>query len=140
MDQFAAATVRLEGAEDLAGILRAAYDVFEFMLPVIEGQHDPVSGAFTDFVMAGAYAADGRDALAFAPSLSAIAPGEATVAACSPSALTAATALAGLSRLLADRLGDAAVSATDPADRSACLAGRRQADRIATMLGRAAGQ
>ena len=140
MNQFTVATARLEAADDLASILYAAYDAFEFMLPVIEGQQDPASGAFTDFVMAAAYAADGRDALAFAPSLRAVALGETTVVTCSPSALAAATALAALSRLLADRLGTAAISAANPADRSACVAARRQASRIATMLGRAAGQ
>ena len=73
MDTITAAGARLEHATGLPAILDAAYDAFEDMLPAIEAQQDPGSFAFTAFVMSGASAANGRDAIAAAPSLPAAA-------------------------------------------------------------------
>ena len=69
MDTITAARARLEHATGLPAILDAAYDAFEDMLPAIEAQQDPGSAAFTAFVMSAASAANGRDAIAAAPSL-----------------------------------------------------------------------
>src|SRR5487761_1165837 len=60
---------RLQQASDLAAVLDASYEAFEWMLSIIQPLQDPASGWFTAFVMAAASAADGRDALLFAPSL-----------------------------------------------------------------------
>ncbi len=139
MDLIATATARLESAKDLAAILSAACDAFEFMLPVMEDQQDPAGGAFTDFVMAATYAANGRDAVLFAPSLPAGSASRSAVGR-SPPALAAAIALTQLSRLIAERLGEASLLSTDAADLKACAEGRRQASRIAAVMGRAAGQ
>jgi hypothetical protein len=68
MDQIAVARERVEQAAGLPAILSAAYDAFEDMLPVIEELQDPGGGAFAAFVMSGASAASGRDAVAAAPS------------------------------------------------------------------------
>ena len=51
------------------GVLDAAHDAFEDMLSVIRAFEDPEDGMFIPLVMAAASAADGRDAIAFAPSL-----------------------------------------------------------------------
>jgi hypothetical protein len=139
MNLIATATARLESARDLTAILGAACDAFELMLPVIEDQQDPAGGAFTDFVMAAAYAANGRDAILFAPSLSA-GSSRRSAAGHRPSALAAAIAVAELSRVVAERLGKASQLAVDAADLKACVEGRRQASRIAEVLGRAPGQ
>jgi hypothetical protein len=102
VDTITAAGVRLEQATGLPAILDAAYDAFEDMLPAIEAQQDPGSAAFTAFVMSGASAANGRDAIAAAPSLPA-ATHYVVTAAGMPTAVTAqqaAAALTGLSRVL----------------------------------------
>ena len=61
------ARARLQQASDLVTVLDAAYAAFEGMLSVIGPCEDPASGWFAAFVMAAASAADGRDAVAFAP-------------------------------------------------------------------------
>lgn len=60
---------RLQEADGLAAVLDAAYGAFEGMLSVIHPAQDPASSLFAAFVMAAASAADGRNALALAPSL-----------------------------------------------------------------------
>ena len=60
---------RLQHAAGLPAILDAAYDAFEDMLPAIRAHEDPAGGLFAAFMMAAASAADGRDAIGFAPSL-----------------------------------------------------------------------
>lgn len=140
MDPIANARARLAQAAGLPGILDAAYDAFEAMLPVIHDQQDPASGAFVAFVMAAAYAANGRDAVGRAPSLPPAAPHPAPGDPPGPvSAREAATALAELSRLLARRLTDAAALATALADQAACADGAREADRLWSLLTRTAG-
>ena len=69
MDQIESARARLEQATGLPAVLDAAYDAFEEMLSALEDQQDRGGGAFAAFVMSGAAAANGRDALAAAPSL-----------------------------------------------------------------------
>ena len=60
---------RLQEADGLAAVLDAAYAAFEGMVSIIHPVQDPASGLFAAFVMAAASAADGRNALALAPSL-----------------------------------------------------------------------
>jgi hypothetical protein len=133
-DQLAAAMTRVAGACGLAGILGAACDAFEQMLPVIEIHQDPGSGAFTAFVMAGVYAANGRDALLFAPSLPpSSGPRTFGPPACT-TALDTAIAVATLSRKLVERLREASDIADTTADLRACASGQYEADRLARLL------
>jgi hypothetical protein len=140
MDPIAHATTRLARADSLAAIIGAAYDAFEDMLPVIEQQQDPAGGAFTAFVMAAAYAASGRGALLFAPSLPPApasqpdGPGEPRPA------LETAVELTRLARLLAGRLRHAATLAPADADRRACADGAFQASTLADLLAQTTGQ
>ena len=60
---------RVQHAAGLAAILDVAYDAFEDMLRLLRAHEDPASGLFPAVMMAAASAADGRDAIAFAPSL-----------------------------------------------------------------------
>lgn len=143
MDRIAAVRARLEQASDLPGILDAAYDAFEGMLPVIWGQADRVRGGFAAFVMSAGPAANGRDAMAGAPSLPPAAAGGVPLAAGDPAAGVtedeAAAAVAGLSQLLASRLADAAAWAADAADRAACADAARHAGAIWSLLAGAQG-
>src|SRR6266702_2096158 len=138
MDRIATMHARLGQAGDLPGILDAAYDAFEAMLPVIGGQEDRAGPGFAAFVMSAASAANGRDAVASAPSLPPAPAGHCSLADGDPPAgvseQDAAAALAGLSQLLASRLEDAAARAADLADRAACALAARHAAAIWSML------
>ena len=144
MDRIAAVHARLEQARDLPGVLDAAYDAFEGMLPVIWGQADRAGGGLAAFVMSAGPAANGRDSVAGAPSLPpAAAPPGVPLAAGDPAAGVtedeAAAAVAGLSQLLASRLADAAAWAADAADRAACADAARHAGAIWSLLAGAPG-
>jgi hypothetical protein len=138
MNDLAVARARLEQASDLPGILDAAYEAFEGMLPLIHGQQDRAGAGFAAFVMAAASVANGRDAVASAPSLPPAAPGRTAWA--SGGRVTgiteedAAAVLAVLSQLLASRLVDAAAWAADAADRAACAVAARHAGAIWSLL------
>jgi len=69
MSRIISARDRLEQASDLSAVLHAAYEAFEAMRLAFRAHEDPATGLFAPFVMAAAAAADGRDAVAFAPSL-----------------------------------------------------------------------
>jgi hypothetical protein len=143
MGDIAAMRVRLEQASDLPGILDAAYAAFEAMLPVIWGQADRIGGGFAAFVMSAGPAANGRDAIAGAPSLPLPAPGSIPLGVGDPAAgvteQEAAAVLAGLSQLLASRLVDAGAWAADAADRAACADAARHAGAIWSLLAGAPG-
>ncbi|HUZ55041.1 MAG TPA: hypothetical protein VMU94_21260 [Streptosporangiaceae bacterium] len=140
MNSITAAQARLETAEDLPTILNAAYEAFDAMLPVIHDHQDPAGGSFVTFVMSATYAANGRDAVGFAPSLpSAAIPPAPEHPAEKGSALEAATALASLSQLLASRLVSAGQRATTQSDRIACTVAAHQATRLWSLLAQAAG-
>jgi hypothetical protein len=139
MNQIAVARERLEQATGLPAILSAAYDAFEDMLPVIEELQDPGGGAFAAFVMSGASAASGRDAVAAAPSLPSISSADANRRASSPMPADAGTwdparVLAEVSSLLARRLADVGASAADPGDQAACAQAARHAADICSLL------
>src|SRR5260370_20798242 len=69
MSYIAAARRRVQQASGLGGVLDAAYDAFESMLSVIRDHEDSTDRMFIPFVMAATCAANGRDAVLFAPSL-----------------------------------------------------------------------
>ena len=128
---------RLEHAVGLTAVMDAAYDAFEELLAVIREYEDPANGLFAAFMFAAASAANGRDAILFAPSLppsrTADRPGpegvepEGTVEA-------AANAAADLGHLLAVRLLEAGQAASDPGDRAACLSAAECAGEICGLL------
>ena len=129
---------RLQEADGLAAVLDAAYAAFEGMVSVIHPVQDPASGLFAAFVMAAASAANGRNAVALAPSL----PGHPLLAV--PAAQRSrpeerpedlAEAVGGLSHLVAGRLAQAAARAPDTGDRVACAHAARSARDICGLLG-----
>jgi hypothetical protein len=134
MDQIVRARVRLEQAVGLPAVLDAAYDAFEKMLSEIEDQQDHGAGAFAAWVMSGAAAANGRNALAAAPSLPAVS-GDLAVPAPGPFASeNSAAALGRLSQLLTSRLTDASLSSIDVDDKLACAEAARHAASIHSLL------
>ena len=138
-DMTRLATVRghLEQAESLAAVLDAAHDAFEDMLAVIRALEDPDEGLCVPMAMAAASAADGRNALAFAPSLPPhrLHPPAAGEQPAGPGPAREITRqLAALGGLLATRLTEAADTAQDPADRAACTDAARSARDIHALL------
>ena len=69
MTFFISTRDRLAQASDMAAVLDAAYGAFEGMRLGFRACEEPAAVLFGAFVMAAAAAADGRDAVAFAPSL-----------------------------------------------------------------------
>ncbi len=128
---------RLQEADGLAVVLDAAYAAFEGMVSVIHPAQDPSSGLFAAFVMAAASAADGRNALALAPSLPRhpllAVPEEQQPWSGEPPEHVAEV-VAGLSRLVAERLTQAAASAPDTGDRDACRHAAQSARDIYGLL------
>jgi hypothetical protein len=128
----------VQQASDLAGVLDAAYEAFEAMLSAIDPVQDPASGLFAALVMAAASAANGRNAVALAPSLpgrllAAVPAGQRPWSGERPEQL--AEVVAGLSHLVAGRLAQAAACARDPGDRAACAHAARCARDICGLLG-----
>ena len=128
MNEIAAAAGRLQQATGLAAILDAACGAFEDMLAILWDRIDPGEPLFIALLTAATCAADGRDAILFAPSL----PPHRRPAA--PRARSGqgrvdvvAGALADLCMLLAARLAETAPSAADHGDRVACHAAARYA-------------
>ena len=128
---------RLQEADGLAAVLDAAYAAFEEMVSVIHPVQDPASGLFAGLVMNAAAAADGRNALALAPSLPGhpllATPAEQQPWSGEPPERVAET-VAGLSRLVAERLTQAAASAPDTGDEAASRHAAQSARDICGLL------
>ena len=124
----------LQQASDLAAILDAACNAFESMLLVLRAHEDPADPMFGALVMAAASAADGRDALLFAPSLPPHRLQAADIQEKHDAMGAVADELTGLSELLAARLDDAARIAPDPGDQAACQVAAQWARDIHALL------
>ena len=139
MDQIESARARVEHAAELPAVLDAAYDAFEQMLAAITIQQDRGGGAFPAFVMSGTAAANGRDALAAAPSLPKASLGDlgglAGESGLDLPVKDAAAGLASLSQLLSRRLTDVSGHTTDADDRVACVQAARQAAYVCSLMG-----
>ena len=137
MTRIEAAQRRLQQASDLAEVLDAAYEAFEAMLSVIHRVQDPASGWFAAYVMAAASAANGRNAVALAPSLP-HRPLPAVHARQRPWPVEqperVAEVMAGLSHMVAGRLARAAADAPDIDDQIACGHAARSARDICGLL------
>ena len=136
MSADGSAAARLQEANDPAAVLTAAYDLFEDILTVLWQQQERPGHMFAAFVMSAAAAADGRDAVAAAPSLPAARPRTDPTARPDRdvSVDEVADGLAALSGLLARRLGELAGSAGAADDRTVCAEAARAAERIHSLL------
>ncbi len=128
---------RLQEADGLAAVLDAAYEAFEGMLSVIHPVQDPASSLFAAFVMAAASAADGRNAVALAPSLPRrpllAVPAEQQPWSGEPPERVAEM-VAGLSHLVAERLTQAAAWSPDTGDQAACRHAAQSARDVCGLL------
>ena len=128
----------LQEARDLAAVLAAAYDAFEYTMTVIRAHQDQAGSMLTAFAMSAVSAADGRDAVAFAPSFPPPAPRGTPAAAgtldSGRDAGEVADALAALGQLLAARLAAAAGSAQDRGDEAGCARAAGHAESIYELL------
>ena len=137
MTGMTAARHRLEQADDLPALLEAAHEVFVAALTALRAREDPDSVWFGGFVMAAASAADGRDAVIFAPSMPAHrararrAPEKTHQRARPKRSRGTSPALCGLAAV---RLAQAASQAADPGDQAACVRAARCARRICELL------
>jgi hypothetical protein len=137
MTGMTAARDRLEQADDLPALLEAAHQVFAVALTALRTCEDPASVWFGRFVMAAASAADGRDAVIFAPSMPAQRTHATTGSGEDSSVATADTVagdIASLCGLAAVRLAQAASQAADPGDQAACVRAAQCARRICELL------
>lgn len=114
-----AARRQLTAASGLSAVLNAAHAAFEFLLVAFRAGDDPDSSTFAVFVMSAALAADGRDAIAFAPSLPPVAMdgGSAAVA---DGERASAIELADLCRDLVTSLERVHETASNPDDGASC--------------------
>jgi hypothetical protein len=135
MRQVTAAGNRFRQAHGLPAVLDAACDAFEAILTVIGDYEDATSnsGVIT-FLLVATQAANGRDALLFAPSL----PPRALHPMAAPdgpeSASVIKSSVVGVSELLATGLARTAATITDGADLAACRDAATCAARISDLL------
>jgi hypothetical protein len=139
MSSIAAARRQVESAGSLAVLMNAAYAAFEEVMSAIYADEDRVGESFAGFAFAAAAAADGRDAVARAPSLlrPRLVESLGDLGAPDPSYGTGelAAVLAGLAGLLAARLEKAAETAEGTEDRVACQIAALQAREVHLLLG-----
>jgi len=130
---------RVETAGELAGLLEAAWDGFGAVVASCRECQERAGGLFASFAYAAAAAAQGQVALATAPSLGADHGGTGRGGP-APSDLDdferTADGLAGLAGLLAARLAEAALQASDPGDSDACAQAGATAAQVRELLAR----
>jgi hypothetical protein len=142
MNRITTARTRIEEAGALPGLLAAAFTAFEDIVQVLHFHLERDDGTFPAFILSAGAAANGRDRIAAAPSLSPLIIA-AYLARPAPPAdgllaevpvLQVAAAVAGLADALAGQLTTAAAAA-DPRDQISCTHAARHATRILALLG-----
>ena len=134
--RLTAAAGRLRQATGLPAVMDAACDAFEEILAVIGDHEDTTSAVSIPLVLAATQAANGRDALLFAPSLPPrrlhqTQPEEQKPP---PAAADITAAVAGLGMLLAARLMRTASIVVAGPDRAACQDAAGYARAICGLL------
>jgi hypothetical protein len=139
MADIADIRIRLLAATQPEELLTAALEAFTLALAVCHAHQDPADPRFTAFVMAAIHAAEGRDAIAFAPSLPAgcfsVKPESEHGSDGSPGSGLSARDLAELLVVLSEQLAQLGQTAMRPADRQASADGSRCARTIHQLLG-----
>jgi hypothetical protein len=136
--KITAAADRFRQAQGLPAVLDAACDAFEAILTIIGDYEDTAStGAAITLLPVATQAANGRDAVLFAPSLPprAFHPTAAAGEPHSPESTSAIrSSVTELSELLAVGLAHTAATIADGADRAACRDAAACAARIGALL------
>jgi hypothetical protein len=121
MDDLRTFAARLQHDADLPAVLAASFDAFEVIRRLARRCQNLDPDLFAAFMSTAATAADGRDAITTAPSLS---PGPATQLGGMPQPADdpaeAADAITALAIILATWLDGAADQSAIPGDRTAC--------------------
>ena len=134
MRRLTAAGDRFGQARGLAPVLDAACDAFEEILAVIGDYEDASDALVVPLLLAATQAANGRDAVLFAPSLPARRLHQPQRVGERGSAQDIAAAVAGLCQLLASGLAHTAATAAAAADRAACQDAARHARAVHALL------
>jgi hypothetical protein len=134
MTRIATICDHLQHNEELPALLDTAYAAFEVLLSAIEDCQDPASGMFAQFVYAATAAANGRDAILFAPSLPVrpLRPADASVDGWGSG--SDLQDLATLSEVLCHVLAQAAAAVPGHEDQSACRHAAQCAVEIHRLL------
>jgi hypothetical protein len=135
VNQIKLARQHLADADDVPAVLAASWELFELIAAIASAGAVECPDMYPAFTFANGAAVNGRNALAFAPSLPPLPRG----AAQDPpkpagEVYQTADALAGLASALSIRLRETAELATATADRSACENAASDADRITQLL------
>ena len=141
MRPLTTAADRFQAARGLPTVLDAACDAFQAILTVIAAYEDTTrTGTAITLLFAATQAANGRDAVLFAPSLPPCALHPPAPAGEQPqcNAQDIKTAVAGLAAIVANGLGHTAVTQAGGADRAACHDAAACATRIHDLLTRPA--
>jgi hypothetical protein len=125
---------RLEQARGLAEVLDACYEAFAEMLSAIRRYQDSGGPFYPALVMAAAAAADGRDALAAAPSLPPTNDRQTEPVGVANNPSDAAACLAVLSELIGSRIRGVACTGLAARDRQACEDGSQYADEVHVLI------
>jgi hypothetical protein len=138
MKRLTVAGDRFGQARDLAAVLDAACEAFEEILAVIGDYEDASDALVVPLLLAATQAANGRDAVLFAPSLPAgrlhqLGVGEELERGSAQDVIAAVT---GLCQMLASGLARTADAAANAADRAACQDAARHAQQIQALLTR----
>jgi hypothetical protein len=135
MTRLSTAENRLRQARDVPAVLDAACDAFEDILAVIGSYEETATSTATAivFLLVATQAANGRDALLFAPSLPrrSLHPSPAVGQPERGSASDIRAAVTGLSRLLASHLAETVAAG---ADQAACHDAARYARKVHDLL------
>ena len=135
MDQIEVIQQHLIDADGVSGVLSAGWQVFELVRAVTGASADEAADMYPAFTFARGAAVSGRNAIAFAPSLSAAcAPWPGIPAPVTRDVWEVADAVAELTSVLCGRLREAAGLATDVGDRVACENAASDAERISRLL------
>jgi hypothetical protein len=135
VEDIDALSARLSAVCTLVDTLAVAWDIFDLVQVVANGYADREPSMFAAFLFTAASAAEGRDAVGFAPSIP-DSPGmpveQPAWDIASPSEI--ADQVAGLAGVLGRRLDLAAGQAVDLGDRRACAHAARQACQVHDLL------
>ena len=135
MSQIELLRQRLLHADGVAGMLATGWEAFEFVRGVAGANADRSADMYPAFTFARGAAVNGRNAIAFAPSMPA--DQEMLFEEAAPlqgDAYKVADTLADLASALSARLWETAGVAGDAGDRAACEDAAREADRITELL------
>jgi hypothetical protein len=136
MDQIKLARQSLLDADGMPGLLSAGWDIFELVIAVAAVGADQSADLFPAFTFARGSAVNGRNAIAFAPSMPRFYAPSAWAERVTSDVYEIAETVAELASALSACLRDAARSAADASDRAACEAAAGHAGQISALLAR----